>query len=118
MISATQFYKCLADDIRLKSLLLIELEGELCVCELMAALSEESQPKVSRHLAQLRKFGLLIDRKQKQWVYYAINPELAEWAKQVITLTASENNTFLQSAITCLHTMGERPARLRNCCDE
>ena len=53
-----QFYKCLADETRLKSLLLIEKEQELCVCELMAAL-EESQPKISRHLAQLRKCGLL-----------------------------------------------------------
>src|SRR5690606_16643645 len=66
-LSPTEVYKALADDIRLTSLLLIQEKGELCVCELMAAL-EESQPKISRHLAQLRKSGLLIDKRQKQWV--------------------------------------------------
>lgn len=116
MISPTQFYKCLADDIRLKSLLLIELENELCVCELMVALSEESQPKVSRHLAQLRKCGLLIDRKQKQWVYYRINANLADWAKAVIRLTVQDNMAFLQPAIERLTAMGDRPERVSNCC--
>ena len=53
-----QFYKCLADDTRLKAMLLISHQEELCVCELVTAL-ELSQPKVSRHLAQLRQCGLL-----------------------------------------------------------
>ena len=58
-----QFYKCLADDTRLKAMLLISHEEALCVCELVVAL-ELSQPKVSRHLAQLRQYGLLSDRKK------------------------------------------------------
>ena len=41
------FYKCLADATRLRCLLLIHEEQELCVCELTAAL-DEIQPKVSR----------------------------------------------------------------------
>ena len=52
-MTPTEFFKHLGDDIRLKSLLLIADEGELCVCELMAALGESSQPKISRHLALL-----------------------------------------------------------------
>ena len=44
------FFKALADETRLKSLLLILQEQELCVCELVAALAD-SQPKISRHLA-------------------------------------------------------------------
>jgi len=116
MISPTQFYKCLADDIRLKSLLLIILAQELCVCELMAALAQESQPKVSRHLAQLRKCGLLVDRKQQQWIYYRINPELPDWAKQVLTVTAAENSDFLVSSLTRLNAMGDRPQRKISCC--
>ena len=55
------FYKALADDTRLRSLLLITQYNELCVCELMAALNE-AQPKISRHLAQLRKSSILSDR--------------------------------------------------------
>ena len=72
-----QFYKCLSDETRLRCLMLIENEGELCVCELTEALAE-SQPKVSRHLAQLRQCELLLDRKQGQWVYYRINPTLPD----------------------------------------
>ena len=62
-MNPVQFYKCLSDETRLRCLLLIEQEGELCVCELTEAL-DEIQPKVSRHLAQLRKCELLIDRRQ------------------------------------------------------
>ncbi|MEO9274926.1 metalloregulator ArsR/SmtB family transcription factor [Marinomonas sp. 5E14-1] len=51
------FFKALADDTRLRCLLLIKQFTELCVCELMEALNE-TQPKISRHLAQLRKNGL------------------------------------------------------------
>lgn len=109
------FYKCFADDTRLKSLMLIFHEQELCVCELMAAL-ELSQPKVSRHLAQLRKCGLLIDNKQAQWVFYRINPELPNWAQQVLALTATENKTFIASNLNKLDEMGDRPQRQNNCC--
>lgn len=114
-MNPVSFYKCLADDTRLKSLLLIFLEQELCVCELIEAL-ELSQPKVSRHLAQLRKYGLLQDNKQAQWVFYRINPELADWAKQVLKISALENKDFLQPNLTKLHAMGDRPQRQNNCC--
>ena len=52
-LTPTTVFKCLADDTRVRTMLLITREGELCVCELTCALNE-SQPKVSRHLAQLR----------------------------------------------------------------
>jgi hypothetical protein len=55
-VNPVQFYKCLADETRLRCLLLIEHEQELCVCELMKAI-DEIQPKVSRHLAQLRRWA-------------------------------------------------------------
>lgn len=114
-MNPVSFYKCLADDTRLKSLMLIFHEQELCVCELMTAL-ELSQPKVSRHLAQLRKCGLLVDNKQAQWVFYRINPELADWAQQVLALTATENKSFIADNLSKLHVMGDRPQRQNNCC--
>lgn len=109
------FYKCLADAIRLRSLLLIQLETELCVCELMVAL-EQSQPKVSRHLAQLRKCELVMDRRQGTWVFYRINPALPTWAKDVLALTAEQNRLFLQDSMANLSSMGDRPTRLGQCC--
>ncbi|MDX9688544.1 ArsR/SmtB family transcription factor, partial [Halopseudomonas formosensis] len=61
-LTPTTVFKCLADETRIRLMLLITREEELCVCELTCALNE-SQPKVSRHLAQLRNCGLLEDRR-------------------------------------------------------
>jgi len=110
-----QFYKCLADETRLRCLMLIETEGELCVCELTEAL-DESQPKVSRHLAQLRQCELLIDRKQGQWVYYSINPGLPDWAISVLRETNEANKVFLKENLLNLSRMGDRPNRVASCC--
>lgn len=110
-----QFYKCLTDEIRLKCLMLVQYEGELCVCELMEAL-KDSQPKVSRNLAILRENGLLVDRRLGQWVFYRINPDLPEWAKLVISSTAESNVGFIQKSIRNLSQMGERPDRTKNFC--
>ena len=107
-----EFYKCLTDEIRLKCLMLIQYEGELCVCELMAAL-KDVQPKVSRNLAMLRRRGLLIDRRQGQWVFYRLNPALPQWAKTVISTSTESNAGLIQSNIRNLCAMGERPDRAK-----
>ncbi|QYK01817.1 metalloregulator ArsR/SmtB family transcription factor [Shewanella psychrotolerans] len=112
---ATAIFKALSDDTRLLSLLLIHAEGELCVCELMAAL-DESQPKISRHLAQLRKAELLSDRRQGQWVFYRINPGLAPWALNVIEQTRAGNQSLLARGLARLQQMGQRPERVKACC--
>jgi ArsR family transcriptional regulator len=115
MFDPLSFYKCLADDTRLQSLLLIQAETELCVCELTTAL-ELSQPKVSRHLAQLREAELLLDRRQGQWVFYRINPQLPRWVAAVIKQTLEANAAYLSGSCTRLAAMGDRPARLGHCC--
>ncbi|MFT6925235.1 MAG: ArsR family transcriptional regulator [Psychromonas sp.] len=112
-----QFYKCLADDTRLRCLLMITHEHELCVCELMEAL-QEIQPKISRHLAQLRKCGLLIDIRQGQWVFYQINPALSNWAKRVLAETANNNAHYLSVNRLRLSRMGTRPERVQSCCNK
>ena len=81
------FFKSLGDLTRLRMLVLLNREGELCVCELTHAL-DEIQPKISRHLAQLRELGVVLDRRQGQWIYYCINPDMPEWALDVIGATA------------------------------
>ena len=117
-ISPTTFYKALADDIRLKSLLLIAVEQEVCVCELMTALNEQSQPKVSRHLAQLKKQGILSDRKHQQWVFYSLNPTLPMWMKQTITSTVVNEPNFIENELARLNAMGDdRPTRVARCCN-
>jgi ArsR family transcriptional regulator len=73
------FFKMLADATRLRALMLLQREGELCVCELTHALNL-SQPKISRHLARLRESGVVRVSRDGLWMYYRINPSLPQWA--------------------------------------
>jgi len=77
-INSITFFKMLADETRLALLVLLVRQAELCVCDLMKPL-QLSQPKISRHLASLRESGLLIGRRQGQWVYYSLEKDLPEW---------------------------------------
>ena len=70
MKQTARIFKTLADETRLRILVLLTC-GELCVCDLMAAL-ELPQSTVSRHLATLRNAGLVEDRRQGVWVYYRL----------------------------------------------
>lgn len=112
--SPLAIFKCLADETRLKSLLLISREGELCVCELMAAL-DESQPKISRHLAQLRQCDLLTDRRQGQWVFYRLNPSLPDWVTKILEVTLASNQGFIADSLPLLAQMQSRPIREGQC---
>ncbi|AXP01624.1 ArsR family transcriptional regulator [Pseudomonas fluorescens] len=87
-------FKCLGDETRARIMLMLAAEGELCVCELIWAL-DDSQPKVSRHLAQLRTCGLLEDRRQGQWIYYRLHPQLPQWAVDVLNTTLEANRSWL-----------------------
>jgi ArsR family transcriptional regulator len=64
----------------------------LCVCELTHAL-DESQPKISRHLATLREAGIVSDRREGLWIHYRINPDLAPWARRILDTTGQANTT-------------------------
>ena len=86
MMTPTVFFKCLADDTRLRCITLLHQQGKLCVCELTTALAL-SQPKISRHLAQLRQCGVLRDSREGQWVYYQINTQLPDWAFPLLDQT-------------------------------
>lgn len=72
----------LADKTRLRLLNLMR-EDEICVCFFSEVL-EESQPKVSRHLAYLRNAGIVEARRDGKWMHYRIiKPENA-FAAQVL----------------------------------
>lgn len=95
MLDPILLYKALSEETRLKSLLLMQSQGELCVCDLMGALCL-SQPKISRHLAELRKINLVLDERRGKWIYYRINPDLAPWIKQILELTLEHNVAFIK----------------------
>ena len=71
MKELTNIFKALSDETRLRILKLLE-GGELCVCDIMAAL-DKIQPKVSFHLGVLKKANLLKGRKQGKWMHYRID---------------------------------------------
>lgn len=82
-ISSTQLFQALADETRLRCVILLQQHGELCVCELTYAL-EVSQPKISRHLAYLRAAGVVRDRRQGVWMFYTLHPQLPTWMSKII----------------------------------
>lgn len=82
-LTPLKLFKNLSDDTRLKLVLLLRQAGELCVCELSGAL-DESQPKISRHLAMLRESGLLLDRREGKWIFYRLSPHMPAWAAAII----------------------------------
>ncbi|GAB4258249.1 MAG: metalloregulator ArsR/SmtB family transcription factor [Methylomicrobium sp.] len=110
MLTPVQFFKCLADDTRLRCVTLLHREGKLCVCELTAALAL-SQPKISRHLALLRQSGLLLDSREGQWVYYRINPSLPDWAYPLLdaALVAAQASVSFSDDLQRLQQMEGRP---------
>jgi len=114
-IDAPTFFRMLADGTRLRVLMLLQRGGELCVCELTHALAL-SQPKISRHLAQLRESGLVLTERAGQWVYYRINPDLPVWARDTLHSTrngVSRQDPFVED-YRLLKGMPDRPAA--KCC--
>lgn len=78
-----RLFKAFADVTRLRILNLLARHRELCVCELIEIL-RMGQSKVSRHLAYLRKAGLVKDRKAGLWSYYSLIKPQSRLQKQLL----------------------------------
>jgi ArsR family transcriptional regulator len=75
------FFSALADKTRLRLLNLIG-DDEVCVCYFVEVLGT-NQPKISRHLAYLRRAGLVMLRKDWKWSHYRINTPDNAYAAEV-----------------------------------
>jgi ArsR family transcriptional regulator len=80
--SSVELFKAFADPVRLRLLNLLA-DGEVCVCHLHGAL-DLPQSTVSRHLAYLRKRGLVIGRKDGLWVHYRLTKPAGELHRLLI----------------------------------
>lgn len=110
--AAADLFRALGDETRLRAVVLLHREGELCVCELTEALAV-SQPKMSRHLATLREAGLVQGRREGFWIHYRIAAGLPTWAIQTLTATCdglSEQAPFNEDRQR-LACMCDRPDR-------
>lgn len=82
----------LCDPTRRACLALLLDGGEHCVCELMARLGA-SQSRMSRHMKVLREAGIVLDRRDAQWVRYRCNPHLSpDLAAVVDAVLAAERH--------------------------
>ena len=87
-----RFFQALGDRTRLRLLNLIG-DDEVCVCYFVEGL-DASQPKVSRHLAYLRRAGIVAARREGKWMHYRIetpaDPHTARVFNEVMVWLAEE----------------------------
>ncbi|GMQ88453.1 MAG: metalloregulator ArsR/SmtB family transcription factor [Gammaproteobacteria bacterium] len=110
------FFQMLADTTRLRVAMLLQHHGELCVCELTHALAL-SQPKISRHLGQMREAGLVQTRRAGRWMYYRLHPDLQAWMQTSLASTldgVAELSPYKEDA-QLLAGMPNRPGA-SSCC--
>jgi ArsR family transcriptional regulator len=107
-------FRAFCDRTRLRILSVLR-EGELCVGDIVESL-EVPQPKVSRHLAHLRRAGLVTARKEGLWCHYSLASPGTEFHRKL-----------LECAISCFQDVPEiksdniRAKKLRGsggCCPE
>ena len=71
MQDEAELLKLLGEPTRLRLAILLAVQGEVCVCQLAAAL-QEPDFKISRHLKLLRAAGLVTTRRGGTWIYYTL----------------------------------------------
>lgn len=79
----------LNDPTRLAAMRLLEGGSELCVCDLMRQLGA-TQSRMSRHMQVLKQAGLVLDRRDAQWVRYRLNPALPTNIRTLLAAALAE----------------------------
>lgn len=110
-MSPTDLFAVLSHPTRLRLALLMAEHGTLCVCELQYAVNE-NQPRVSRHLTNLREAGVIEGERRAQWVHYRLSPDLPAWARAVIddALPGMYDDPAFMEDRRRLATMADRPS--------
>jgi len=108
-MEAQVFFDSLADATRRRILALLVTQGELCVCELTAAL-DQIQPKVSRHLAVMKEAGLVIARREGTWMHYRLST-LPQWASDLLDALKRGAVPDFNADLKRLKAMSGRPQR-------
>ena len=104
------FFAALADENRLRLLYLMK-EGEICVCYLQGVL-QTNQPKISRHLAYLKRAGLVEARRDGKWMHYRLkNMERSQQKVLSETLRRLEMESAIQKDTQRLRQIQCRPSR-------
>lgn len=104
-----RLFKALADATRLRILGLL-LSGEVCVCDIHESL-KIAQPKASRHLAYLRRSGLVETRREGLWIHYRLG-QIPDPVLAAIADTVRHALTHLDA----VRRDGERLEKRTGCC--
>ena len=125
-------FRAFSDPTRLRLLHLLQIHAELCVCDLVAVL-ELAQPLVSRHLAYLKRAGLVQDRRVGQWKHYSLTvaecsfhsnllccvskcfrevPEFVEDAKRAVKILGPSRNSADSVEVSAKENSEARPGTL------
>ena len=105
--SLAGLFAALADATRLRLLNLMD-GREVCVCYFVEIL-RQGQPKISRHLAYLRKAGIVSARREGKWMHYRILPQADEAGASILT-------AVLASLRGDRQMQGDRTKLERACC--
>ncbi|MDF1544373.1 MAG: metalloregulator ArsR/SmtB family transcription factor [bacterium] len=105
----TEIMAALAEPIRLRIASLIN-KGELCVCDLTQILSLP-QSTVSRHIARLRRAGVVLDRRQGKWIHYRLADHADPFWKGILQLLSglSGNEPFRSDWKALLNNQSKCP---------
>jgi ArsR family transcriptional regulator, arsenate/arsenite/antimonite-responsive transcriptional repressor len=101
--------KALADGTRLRILGLLTT-GEVCVCDIHESL-KISQPKASRHLAYLRRAGLVVARRDGLWVHYRLAS-----SRDPVVATIQQAVTHALGHVDSVRKDTQRLQRETGCC--
>lgn len=102
-IKPERIFRALSDPTRLRILNLL-MTGEVCVCHIVEAL-RIPQPTASRHLAYLRRAGLVVVRKDGVWSHYSLSPaesEFDEHLRQCLECCADQFRTDAARLTRCV----------------
>ena len=109
LLEMETLFKALADATRLRILGLL-LTGEVCVCHIHESL-KIPQPKASRHLAYLRRSGLVETRREGLWIHYRLSAPL-----DPVVAAISEAVKHGLTHIDVVHRDAERLQKKTGCC--
>jgi ArsR family transcriptional regulator len=89
MQTTAEIFKSLAEETRLRLLVLLQGGNEYCVCDLMQAL-DMPQSTVSRHLAYLKRTGWVQDRRGGVWMYYSLKKDMDAFLQAQLVLIINQ----------------------------
>jgi ArsR family transcriptional regulator len=97
---AAAMFHALSDEIRLDVVGLL-LDGERCVCELMAEL-DMAQSRLSWHLKTLSDAGIITGRREGRWNYYSLNADAIAEARSLLdAIKPTARRSALRSGACC-----------------